>query len=320
MNPSRYTFADKIIDAQRTKNSILCVGLDPQLHLIPTHITRNGILRHLPRHEAIEATIKWFNRDIIDATAEYAIAYKPQSAFYEAYGSWGIRALEETLKYLRERNLPIILDGKRGDGGDTAAAYAGTYLGEVPCPALLRGDALETCESPLRSDALTIHGYIGNACVRPFVERIKAHGTGAFVVCKTSFKPQSLVEELATDRGMLVWQELARMVSRWGEGTEGVEGYRNLGVVLGATYPEDAAIMRMTLPTSLFLVPGYGAQGGGANDAVASVNSDGFGCIVNSSRGIIYASTGEDFAEAARIAARDARDALNIAIEKRLSR
>lgn len=320
MKPSQRTFADRIIAAQRTKNSVLCVGLDPQLNLMPIHITRSEILRRLPRHEAIRAAITWFNRDIIDATAEYAVAYKPQSAFYEAYGSWGVRALEETLEYLRERNLPIILDGKRGDGSDTAVAYAGTYLGEIPCLALHWEDAFETCESPLRADALTIHGYIGDACVRPFVEQIKIHGTGAFVVCKTSFKPQSLVEQLATERGMLVWQELARMVSRWGEGTEGVEGYRNLGVVLGATYPEDAAIMRMTLPTSLFLVPGYGAQGGGADDAVASVNSDGFGCIVNSSRGIIYASTGEDFAEAAEIAARNARDELNIAIEKRLSR
>jgi orotidine-5'-phosphate decarboxylase len=313
------TFTDKLISQIRKKNSLLCIGLDPQLKLLPKHLIKEARLYHLPTHAAVETAIRNFNRSLIDATAEYAIAYKPQSAFYEMYGSWGMGALEDTIDYLREKNLPVILDGKRGDGGDTARAYAETYIGEIPRLAYKEEDEFDIGDSPLRSDAVTIHGYIGDACVLPFVAEMKKHGTGAFIVDKTSFKPNSRVEQLVTTDNIPVWQALAHMLADWSDGTEGIEGYRNLGVVMGATYPQDTPIMRKILPKSWFLVPGYGAQGGGANDAVIGVNPDGFGCVVNSSRGIIYASNGEDFAEAAAKAAKKSRDDLNEALERRLS-
>jgi orotidine-5'-phosphate decarboxylase len=171
---------------------------------------------------------------------------------------------------------------------------------------------------------VTVSPPIGDDCVTRFVQRVKNHGTGIFVVDKTSFKPNSRVEQLETKSGLKVWQEIAGMVDEWGADTTGESGYRSVGVVLGATYPEDAPWMRNRLPNSWFLVPGYGGQGGTAEQAVAAVNPDGLGCIVNSSRGITYAyrseryrCASEDYATAAAHAARDARDELMKAISAR---
>ncbi len=292
-------------------------------------------MRHTYGHDfkAICGVIIKFNQEIIKAIAPYAVAIKPQSAFYEPYGSLGIEALEQTILFAREAGLLVIMDGKRGDGGDTAEAYAQTYLGEVPSFAI-ESAGLRMTPSPLRSDALTVYGQIGEAWIKPLLHQMKLHQTGAFVVVKTSFKPNSIVEQIVSQEGSIpnavpqnglpFWQELAHLVDQWGEGTEGVEHYRNLGVVMGATYPDDARTMREILPNAWFLVPGYGAQGGGARDAVLGANTDGLGIVVNSSRGIIYAycdekspfkTLSEHFALAAERSARAARDELNAALQ-----
>ncbi len=223
-----------------------------------------------------------FNQAIIDMVEPFAAAVKPQIAFYETLGAWGIRALEGTIAYARERGLVVITDAKRGDGGPSAEAYAAAYVGEIE----LFGTKVR---SPIRSDAVTVNAWAGTTCVQPFVDAIKRFGTGAFVLDKSSFAPNSEVEELATQEGIPVWQALGRFVQKWGEGTEGRYGYRNLGVVMGATYPDDATAMRKILPNAWFLVPGYGAQGGGADGAVMGFTIDGFGAIVNSARGVIAA-------------------------------
>jgi orotidine-5'-phosphate decarboxylase len=179
----------------------------------------------------------------------------------------------------------------------------------------------------MRTDCVTIHGYIGSDCVRPFLREIKEHGTGAFVVDKTSFKPNSEVEQLECKSGLKVWEELAIMVQKWGEGTEGEYGYRNLGVVMGATYPEEAVVMRRHLPKSWLLVPGYGKQSqknlDPAGDAVRGADENGLGIVVNSARGVIAAwqeeqfkCEPEKFADAAAKAAEFARDDLSAALKR----
>jgi orotidine-5'-phosphate decarboxylase len=310
------TFVDHLQAAMREKKSVLCVGLDPQLRFMPPPLVAEMVASHGKTWEALAAVYRKFNFEVIDAIAPYAAAIKPQAAFYEAsHHLW--RTLEETIAYARARGLLVIKDAKRKDGGETAEAYAQAHIGEVPF-----FDGAST-QAPIRADAVTIDGYIAEACVSHFVKAIKQHGTGAFVVDKTSFSPNSEIENLVTAGGLTVWEELAHRVAKWGEGTEGENGYRNLGVVIGATYPEDAPKMRSILPKAVMLVPGYGAQGGGADAAVLSFNEDGFGAVVNSSRGIIaawqkgaFACDPNNFALAAECAAKAARTDLNEALKR----
>ena len=282
MSKDGKTFTDRIMSAIVDKRSILCLGLDPQIGFIPEHILKWALGKFGNSFEAVARAFLRFNTEIVNEVHDLVAATKTQIAFYECYGHWGLWAYEKTIEHAKRKGLIVITDGKRGDGGDTARAYAQGFLGEV---LMIRG----TKQSPVRVDCLTIHGYIGTACVECFVEEIRQYGTGAFVVDKTSFEPNSEVEQLSLDEGIPVWQALARMVDVWGKGTEGKCGYRNLGVVAGATYPQDIVVLRQILPNAFFLIPGYGRQGGGSDGAVVSFNEDGFGGIVNSARSIIAA-------------------------------
>jgi orotidine-5'-phosphate decarboxylase len=332
----KLTFTDKMIEAIKTKKSILNVGLDPQMKFMPpplikwvmntwgTTEKRNGKEVRVLTSEGVGQLYWRFNQKIIRAIEPFAISVKPQIAFYEAYGYWGLWAFEETIKYAGEKGLLRITDAKRGDGGDTARAYADGHLGEVSFPVLKDGVLeFESIPSSIRTDALTIHAWIGDSCVSPFVAAAKKYGTGIFVVVKTSFDPDSKVEQTATLAGGPMWRALAQMVEEWGSGTEGKYGYRNVGVVMGATKPDDAPEMKAILPRAWKLIPGYGAQGGGADGAVVVINDDGFGGVVNSSRAVIAAwqkgqfqCEPEKFAEAAANAAEFSRDDLNAALKR----
>lgn len=357
------TFTDWSIEKIIEKKSVLCVGLDPQLERMPPHLIDEMRRKYGGEDRAYEELLVAFNTAIIDAVADTVPWVKPQLAFYEEYGSAAVRAYERTMDHARWRGLLAIADGKRGDGGDTVDAYADGHIGTVPWWPDAAGK-FTRCVSPIRADALTVNGYIADACLSPFIQRVKEYGTGIFVVDKTSFKPNSEVEQLRTmPDGQLwerftslleraehackqgfpdavaalvaagkevvaasetrVWEQLAAIVGRLGEGTEGERGWRNVGVVMGATYPEDVPKARAILPNTWLLKPGYGAQGGGADGAVAGADEDGFGVTVNSSRDIIYAWNGkdkrfngrsEDFAACARAAAIAARDDLNAAL------
>jgi len=309
-----WTFVDSLQAAQREKQSVLCVGFDPQFRFMPPHLIKKYVALYGKTWEAMAAIYLEFNQRVLDQVAQFAAAVKPQAAFYEAsHQMWEV--LEQTIEYAESLGLLVIKDAKRTDGGDTAEAYADAHIGKVPFFDDSRVPA------PIRTDAVTIEAYIAEACVSHFTDAIKQYGTGAFVVCKTSFKPNSKVENLVTTSGLTVWQELAQDVAAWGEGTEGENGYRNLGVVMGATYPEDAPKMREILPKAVMLIPGYGKQGGGADGAVAPFNEDGFGGLVNDSRHVLMAwqeglfkCKSEDFAQASGYAARVARDDLNAAL------
>ncbi len=310
------TFVDNLQAAMFAKKSVLCVGLDPQLKFMPPHIIEMMVKLHGKTWEALAAIYSFFNVAIIDAIAPYASAVKPQAAFYE-FQHTGWRTLEETNHYAASYGLVRIKDGKRQDGGDTADAYAQVHLGEVP---FFDGT---TVRSPVQMDALTIGGWIGEDCVPRFVTEMKKHGTGAFVVDKTSFKPNSVIEQLVTDNGLTVWERLAHYVALWGEGTEGENGYRNLGVVMGATKKDDVPAMRKILPKAVFLGPGHGGQGASDDECATLFNDDGFGAVINDARGIIaawqkgpFACDPINFQLAAANAAKAACDGLNAALQR----
>lgn len=313
------TFVDELQKAMQEKRSVLCVGLDPQLSFMPPHLIDEAIRLYGETEEAIGHLFLKFNCAIIDAVAPHACCIKPNAAFYERSShTW--RALERTIAYAEEHHhMMVIKDAKRFDGGDTADAYAQAHIGGAPF------FHNTTTMAPIRTAAMTIGGYIAEDCIARFIKEMKEYGSGAFVVDKTSFKPNSVIEQLVTKNGLTVWEELAKFVAIWGQDVIGENSYSNLGVVMGATYPEDAIKMRAILPKTVFLVPGYGAQGGGADGAVTSFNDDGFGAIVNSSRGILAAwqkgdfavKNSEDFFSASATAAEFAQWDLNEALKKR---
>ena len=346
-------FADRLIEAIVAQRSYLCVGLDPQLRYIPRHIRRDAVRRYGPTLTACAEAIIDFNRTIINVTAEYAACYKPQSAFYEPYGSEGIRALEWTKEYARSTGLPIILDAKREDGGDTSEKYADTYLGTIESLDE-EGDVVKTT-GPLSFDAITITPWIDGPNFSPFVEAAKQYGTGAFVVTKTSFKPAFRLQDILVQikeklpglegmekdllevvkkfdlKGVQAWMVLARIAVALGEmAGKGENGYAPVGVVMGATYPQDAEIMKAIIPRAFKLVPGFKAQGGKADEAVVSVNDDGFGLVANSSRGTNYAylpvsksafqRDARFFATASTFEAAEERKALNESVLARIGK
>jgi len=314
-------FADRLCSAIEGKKSIVCIGLDPQLRYMPTFLIEEAVKRHGCTFQAVGWLYSTFNRLIIDATCDLAVCYKPNLAFYEIYGFHGLMAYEETIKYAKNMGALVIADGKRGDGGDTADAYANGYLGNVPFFNYEDGKPTEIMEivSPVQADCLTVNGYIGEDCISRFVKVIKENGHGIFVVTKTSFKPNSVVEQLTTLDGSRAWEKMAENVQEWGKGTKGAYGLRNVGVVIGATYPDDAIRMRSILPNSIFLKPGFGGQGANAEESVLGIRPDGLGVIVNNSRNLTFAwqnakgkykCESEKFDNAARAQAKDDRDAL----------
>ncbi|MFA5961268.1 MAG: orotidine-5'-phosphate decarboxylase [Parcubacteria group bacterium] len=315
------TFVDKLQEAMRMKKSVLCVGLDPQLRFMPPYLIAEMRAVYGDTEEAVGELYYAFNRAIIDAVEPFVAVVKPQAAFYNrSCHTW--KALEKTLAYAKYRGLLTIKDAKCKDGSETADAYAQAHIGEVP----FFDDRMVV--APIRSDAVTIDGYIAEDSVMRYVREIKKFGTCVFVVDKTSFKPNSVIEQLVTDNGLTVWERLAHYVSLWSEGTEGENGYRNCGVVMGGTYPDDAVKMRKILPDSLMLVPGYSisggeGQGGKADEAVVPFNDDGFGAVVSTSRGTIaawqkgpFSGDPKDFATSSAQAAMLARDELNAALQR----
>ncbi len=321
-----HSFADRLCRAEREKKSVLCGGLDPQIRYMPLHLIRRAVEMYGRTYKAVGWLFAEFNFKMIDAFSDIVACVKPNIAFYLEYGSEGLTAYERTLEYARNKDLIVIGDAKPGDGGDTADAYADGYIGKVPFFGPIDDVMnLSRCNSTVHADCVTVNGYIGEDCIGRFVKVSKEHGTGIFVVGKTSFKPRSEIEMLVTIDDKFVWEEMAEMVGHLGEGTEGACGLRNVGVVMGATYPSEAIKMREILPNAIFLIPGFGGQGAGADDAVVGIRKDGLGGIVNNSRNLIYAWQNkkgnhqcepENFAHAARLQAIDDRDALNEALKR----
>ena len=287
---------------QETKAPI-CVGLDPMLGYIPEHVTRKAFDEFGETLEGAAEAIWQFNKEIVDKTYDLIPAVKPQIAMYEQFGIEGLKVYEKTVRYCQDKGLLVIGDAKRGDIGSTSAAYATAHLGKVKV-----GNSVCTA---FNTEFLTVNPYLGTDGVKPFVDVCKAEDKGLFVLVKTSNPSSGEFQDKLVD-GRPVYELVADKVVEWG--ADCMDGaYSNVGAVVGATYPEMSAVLRKLMPKTYFLVPGYGAQGGTAQDLKPCFNEDGLGAIVNSSRGIIaaykqekYAKFGaEHFAEASRQAVLD---------------
>ena len=296
--------ADRLIKNIDDKKNPSVVGLDPFLEYIPNFLKKKYLGNSF---EATRDVIIEFNKTIIDAIADIVPAVKPQIAFYEKYGSNGIIAFEETIKYAKKQGLFVIGDCKRNDIGSTAQAYAQAYLGEI--------DLIDSSKKPsFNVDCLTVTPYLGSDGIEPFIDICKTHGKSIFVLVKTSNPSAGEFQDKIIENGNPLYEEVAKYVSEAGSELVGYKGYSSIGAVVGAAYPYEAKRLRIIMPKSIFLVPGYGAQGGGAKDTVPCFNEDGYGAIVNSSRGILYAYKNEkynkqfsekQFTQAARQAAID---------------
>lgn len=305
-------FADKLVWAVKAKDAPICVGLDPRLEQIPQHIKDKVFDEEKsPMAVAADALVE-FNKGIIDAVADIVPVVKPQIAFYEIYGHEGMRAYEETLKYAKSKGLLTIADAKRNDIGSTATAYAQAFLGEVK---VFEGEN-EVISPIFDADSVTVTPYLGWDGIKPFVEECKRYDKGIFVLLKTSNPSSGDLQDLEMKDGSTVYEIIGGLIDSWGANEIGENGYNFIGAVVGATYPEQAARLRSLMPNTIFLVPGYGAQGGTAADVKPCFNADGMGAIVNNSRGIIFAYEQMDdfgpgqFAEAARQACLNMKDDL----------
>ncbi|NGZ05462.1 MAG: orotidine-5'-phosphate decarboxylase [Magnetococcales bacterium] len=269
-------FADRLIERALQLNSRIIVGLDPEVERFPGVMRQR--LRAEPCEERLEETLFTFNRLIIEATASVAVGYKPQAAFYEQYGTAGHVALRRTLMLLRDLHLPIILDGKRNDVAHTAKAYATAWLAP--------DHPLFGTPNPWRADAMTINGYLGADGVTPFLQTNPR--AGLFILAKTSNPSSGDLQDLELSSGGSVADRMARLAAQWGQDSIGSHGYSNVGIVVGATYPQTAARLRQVAPHALFLMPGIGAQGGSLEAIAVAAGSGGVGAYAASSRGVIY--------------------------------
>ena len=265
-------FADRLAEAVERKRSQLVVGLDPRIDLLPVELRGET---HLGRSYAADGIAR-FCCGLIDATAPYVVGVKAQSAFFEALGADGVRALEDVCAYARAAGLVVIVDAKRGDIGSTARAYAAAFLEP-------RGEDL-----PL-ADAVTVNPYLGRDSVEPFLAACKHHAGGIFCVVKTSNAGGAEVQDLLLSDAHLLWQHVARLVGEWGEELVGERGLSSVGAVMGATHPRAVGEARRLLPQTILLLPGVGAQGATPADLARAFTSGPASALVTVSRSLIYA-------------------------------
>ena len=283
----------KIIETQNPT----VVGLDPKLEYIPEFIKKKCFKKYGSGFKGAAAAIYKYNKAIIDEIYDIVPAIKPQSAYYEMYGWQGVRCLYKTIRYAQKKGMFVMVDGKRNDIGATMEAYSAAYLGTTD----IDGEA----EEAFGADALTVNGYLGTDGIKPITDICKSRDKGIFVLVKTS-NPSSgeLQDKLIGDD--TVYSVMGDMCEQWGSDNIGKYGYSAGGAVVGATYPQQLAEMREKLPHTFFLVPGYGAQGGGAEGVAKAFDKNGLGAIVNSSRAVMLAYkkkegyTEHEFAKAAR--------------------
>ena len=266
------TFADRLADAVDAKRSQLLVGLDPRPELLPVELRGET---YLSRGAAADACAR-FCRGLIDAVSPYVVGVKLQVAFFEALGSDGLRAYEEVCDYARAATLLVVADGKRGDIGSTARAYADAYL-----------EAGEDGRLPV--DALTVNPYLGSDSVEPLIATCRRSGAGIFCLVKTSNAGSADIQDLALSDGRRVWQQVAELVNEWGSGLLGERGLSSVGAVVGATYPRAVAEARRLMPQAILLLPGIGAQGATPADVARAFTSGPASALVPVSRAVIYA-------------------------------
>ncbi len=305
---------NKLIKRIEESKAPIVVGLDPMLSYIPEQVKIKAYGEKGETLAGAAEAIWQFNKAIVDATYDLIPAVKPQIAMYEQFGIEGLIAFKKTVDYCKEKELVVIGDIKRGDIGSTSAAYAAGHLGKVKVGS--------NSFYGFDEDFITVNPYFGTDGVEPFIGVCREEKKGLFVLVKTS-NPSSgeFQDQLVTGRPL--YELVGEKVAEWGEKLMG-DKYSYIGAVVGATYPKMGKILREIMPKSYILVPGYGAQGGKAEDLAHYFNKDGLGAIVNSSRGIIaaykqaaYERFGpEAFADASRQAVIDMREDIKGVLEK----
>ena len=292
---------DKLIERIKETGNPTVVGLDPTLAMMPKYLKDQMFEMYGKTLKAVAEMFVEFNRRIIDEVHDLIPAVKPQIAMYESYGPDGLDAYIRTCAYARYKGLVIIGDIKRGDIGSTAEAYGGHIAGVD-----IEGEHYDLW----KEDYITINPYLGVDGIEPFLKVLRRDERGIFVLVRTSNPSSGELQDKMME-GTYMYNQVADLVSKWGEDTIGKYGYSKVGAVVGATHPIQGVELRQRMPHTFFLVPGYGAQGGKGADLKGFFDKDGIGCIVNSSRGIIAAykkdpefagneNVGPEFAQAAR--------------------
>ena len=284
------TFPDRLHARMQKVNSRVCLGIDPRPDAHPlTHPSR---FKNDPAQVA-KATLYYFQA-IIQATENSVACYKLQSAFFEALGIPGLISMAQLVADIKSRGIPVILDAKRGDIGSTAEAYAQAYLGE----------------GVFSVDALTVNSYLGIESLAPFLTQAVSEERGLFVLVKTSNLGSADFQDVRTEDGRKLYERVADSLTELAKNHLSGQ-YAPLGAVVGATYPEELKALRQRLPYSIFLVPGYGAQGAAAVDVAGAFDKDGLGAVVSSSRALTYTTQADDFSQQARAATEKMRDEIN---------
>lgn len=273
------SFYQKLETRQITANSLLCVGLDPDLDKLPNTIKQNA--------ESLSEKIFQFNKTIIDSTAEFASVFKPQSAFYEGMGTEGVTALIATVTYIQKTypDIVTLLDAKRGDIGSTNKGYI-QFAFEI-----------------VKADAVTVNPYLGQEAMQLFLDQ---KDKGIIILVKTSNPGSGELQDLKINPEQKLYQYVAEQAAKkWNT-------HHNVGLVVGATYPDELTDVRKLVGDDIpLLIPGLGAQGGTVKDTIGALNKDKRGAILSASRSILYASCEEDFAQAAAKEAKKLRDEIN---------
>jgi orotidine-5'-phosphate decarboxylase len=255
------------------------VGLDPRLERLPEGLRVDDA----SDLSAVAKAYRLFCYGVIDVVADKVPIVKPQAAFFEQLGSRGLVVLHQVMQYAQSKGLLVILDAKRNDIGSTATAYAQGYLGRSPA-------------SVWGADSMTVSPYLGGDSLLPFVDVAKRRGAGLFVLVKTSNPGGQLFQDLQVD-GRPVYLYVGQLVEQYATDTCGQGGYGSVGAVVGATYPEQLTELRSCMPHTWLLVPGFGAQGGGAKDVAGGFDPRGLGAVINNSRGIIFAHARPEYTD-----------------------
>lgn len=309
-------FADKLIDHINKKQNPSIVGLDPRIERIPSFIKNEMLDKYGNSIKAVAKSFIKFNYGIINAVSDIVPAVKPQIAFYEKYGFEGVKCFQETVKYAKSKGLIVVEDAKRNDIGTTASAYSSGHIGKVnKC----KGDEVPMFDV----DAITINAYLGSDGVKPFIEDIKKYGKGCFILVKTSNISSGELQDKKLIDNLKLSEHVARYVNEWGKDTIGDRGYSSIGAVVGATFSTQVKSLREIMKRSIFLSPGYGAQGASAKDIIPLFNEDGYGALISSSRNIVFAYetsneySDDDYIESAHQSALLMKNELNDALKEK---
>lgn len=305
---------NKLVDKIKKLEAPIVVGLDPMMNYIPETIKEKSFKEYGETLAGAADAIWEYNKGILDAVSDLIPAVKPQIAMYEQFGIEGLIAYKKTIDYAKSKDLVVIGDVKRGDIGSTSAAYAVAHLGKVQ----VGSKSIPVFEE----DFATVNPYLGSDGIKPFVDVCKEEKKGLFILVKTSNPSSGEFQDRLVD-GRPLYEHVGEKVTEWGAEFCG-DSYSYIGAVVGATYPEMGKVLRKVMPKAYILVPGYGAQGGKAEDLVPYFNEDGLGAIINSSRGIIAAFQSEKYkkfgeagyAEASRQAVLDMLEDINRVLKR----